>query len=360
MKYIKAAVVLTAMALTAANVTAFARAPYTDIGNAAAETAINYLYDTKCLTFAGTVDIRLFHPDQAITRGELAKLLCDTMPVFQTAGDINKIENPVQAGAKAVSAMLRCGIMTNRGDGTFHPKDIVTREELAAAVYRYMAYYQMETVDKAVKPFADEKEISVSYLPMVQALHRQHIIGQKTEYFRPQQPVTRAEAVLLLFHLVKPDGTYISHVDVQKQVMKILGTVYGSPLSYFDQGTMYWQDDTLVLALKGNIPPELARRLKDEITPAGIVVLRKTKYSRSDYVHMMDKAVRIFVKAEGVQNYVGAEPDYTKEQIVLTAHYPADPDTVAAIAKAVGDHVVRIDVLPAIAQHDAVVTGVQK
>jgi len=115
MKYIKAAVVLTAMALTAANVTAFARAPYTDIGNVAAETAINYLYDTKCLTFAGTVDIRLFHPDQAITRGELAKLLCDTMPVFQTAGDINKIENPVQAGAKAVSAMLRCGYHDQSG-----------------------------------------------------------------------------------------------------------------------------------------------------------------------------------------------------------------------------------------------------
>jgi hypothetical protein len=358
MKYIKAAVVLTAMALTAANVTAFARAPYTDIRNTAAETAINYLYDTRCLTFTGTADIRLFHPEQTITRGELAQLLCDTMPVIRAADSAGTIENPIQEGAKAVSAMLRCGIMTNQGDGTFHPNDIVTREELAAAVYRYMAYYQMENADKAVGPFADEKEISAPYLPMVQSLHRQHIIGQQTDYFRPQQPVTRAEAVLLLFHLVKPDGTYISHVDVQKQVMKTVGTVYGSSLSYFDQGAMYWQGDTLVLALKGGTPLGLVRRLKDEIAPAGVVVLRRTKYSRSDYVRMMDTAVRIFVKAEGVQNYVGAEPDYAKEQIVLTVHYPANLKTTAAIADAVGNHTVRIDVLPTIAPHDA--AGAQK
>ena len=360
MKYIKAAVVLTAMVLTAANVTVFARAPYTDIGNTAAETAINYLDDTKCLTFAGTADIRLFHPDQAITRGELAQLLCDTMPVFRTAGDAGKIEDPVQTGARAVSAMLRCGIMTNQGDGTFHPTDIVTREELAAVIYRYMAYYQMENADTTSTPFADEKEISAQYLPMVQALHRQHVIGQKTNYFRPQQPVTRAEAASLLFRLIKPDGTYISHVDVQKQVMKTLGTLYGSSLSYFDQGTMYWQGDTLVLALKGDIPSGLVRRLKDEITPPGVVVLRKAKYSHSDYIHMRDKAVRIFVKDEGVQNYVGAEPDYAKEQIVLTAHYPVSPDTVAAIAKAVGNHAVRIEVLPAIGQYGAAAVSVQK
>ena len=43
----------------------------------------------------------------------------------------------------------------------------------------------------------------------------------------------------------------------------------------------------------------------------------------------MNKAIHCVVDNEGVQNYVGALPDYVNEQVVLTVRHPVSKATLA-------------------------------
>ena len=82
-----AAFLAAAMLLSASP--AFADAPYTDLGSMADRQAVDYLYDTQCLTF---ITGNSFEPNRVLTRGELAQLL------YNVAGNIPL----VQPGAPAL------------------------------------------------------------------------------------------------------------------------------------------------------------------------------------------------------------------------------------------------------------------
>ena len=48
----------------------------------------------------------------------------------------------------------------------------------------------------------------------------------------------------------------------------------------------------------------------------------------------MNRAIHTIVDKEGVQNYVGAVPDYVHEQIVVTVRHPVSKDTLAELPAA--------------------------
>ena len=50
----------------------------------------------------------------------------------------------------------------------------------------------------------------------------------------------------------------------------------------------------------------------------------------------MNRAIHTIVDKEGVQNYVGAVPDYVHEQIVVTVRHPVSKDTLAELSSRVG------------------------
>ena len=68
--------------------------------------------------------------------------------------------------------------------------------------------------------------------------------------------------------------------------------------------------------------------------------------SHSDYSQLMNKAIHCVVDNEGVQNYVGALPDYVNEQVVLTVRHPVSKATLAELAKRVGAGRVRLETAP--------------
>ena len=67
----KIAAILAAVAILSVSAVS-ADAPYTDLGSLTDRAAVDYLYDTQCLTFI-TGDT--FEPNRVLTRGDLAQLL---------------------------------------------------------------------------------------------------------------------------------------------------------------------------------------------------------------------------------------------------------------------------------------------
>lgn len=67
----KIAAILAAAAILSVSAVS-ADAPYTDLGSLTDRAAVDYLYDTQCLTFI-TGDT--FEPNRVLTRGDLAQLL---------------------------------------------------------------------------------------------------------------------------------------------------------------------------------------------------------------------------------------------------------------------------------------------
>ena len=105
----KIAAILAAAAILSVSAVS-ADAPYTDLGSLTDRAAVDYLYDTQCLTFI-TGDT--FEPNRVLTRGDLAQLLqlaggklaegAFTAPVLVEMARAKQVETPI---AEAVAAII--------------------------------------------------------------------------------------------------------------------------------------------------------------------------------------------------------------------------------------------------------------
>lgn len=342
MKYRALAAVLGTAAILSAGA-ASAEAPYTDLNTLPQRAAVDYLYDTQCLTFV-TGD--QFHPNTVLTRGDLAQLIYNAAANMPLANPEFKDVQPGRA-ADAMAAVAAQGILTGYEDGSFQPDKEVTREEFAGVLYRYLQYCRLADADGEVEAYADEGDVSPAELTAVQVLHSKNIMVPEDNRFRPKDGITRMEAAEVIYHLLHSDEDYVSHVQVEMQVMKCLNAEYGSAVAYFRYGTMYWEGNTLVLGIKGSPGRYLEDRIEHEVTRADAVSIRRVRLSRSDYDRILNSAVNTIVRMEGVQTYVGSIPDYVNEQVVVTVRRPVSEQTLKALTERVGAGVIRIETLAA-------------
>lgn len=337
-----AAFLAAAMLLSASP--AFADAPYTDLGSMADRQAVDYLYDTQCLTF---ITGNSFEPNRVLTRGELAQLLYNVagnIPLVQPGAPALKDVSQGTAG-DAMNAVAAQGILTGYQDGNFQPESPVSREEFADVIYRYLQYSRMADPDQEVTPYADEAQVSPAYAQAVAVLHSKNIMVPADGYFRPKEGMTRADAAQVFYRFMHSDGDYTSHVQIETQVMKAINAEYGSVLAYFQRGTMYWDNDVLVLGIKGSPSKYLTKRIKDDVSKPEAVQIRRVSLSHADYSQLMNRAIHTIVDKEGVQNYVGAVPDYVHEQIVVTVRHPVSKDTLSELSSRVGAGRVRLETM---------------
>ena len=331
MKYRALAAVLGTAAILSAGA-ASAEAPYTDLNTLPQRAAVDYLYDTQCLTFV-TGD--QFHPNTVLTRGDLAQLIYNAAANMPLANPEFKDVQPGRA-ADAMAAVAAQGILTGYEDGSFQPDKEVTREEFAGVLYRYLQYCRLAGADGEEEAYADESDVSPAELTAVRVLHSKNIMVPDDNYFRPKDGITRMEAAEVIYRLLHSDEDYVSHVQVEMQVMKCLNAEYGSAVAYFRYGTMYWEGNTLVLGIKGSPGRYLEDRIEHEVTRADAVSIRRVRLSRSDYDRILNSAVNTIVRMEGVQTYVGSIPDYVNEQVVVTVRRPVSEQTLKALTERVG------------------------
>ena len=154
--------------------------------------------------FSGTGDGK-FSPDNEMTRGMLATTL------WRMAGSPEPTKNAgfsdVLSGAwyyKAVNFCAEKGIVTGISQTAFDPDGIVTREQMAAMVFRYLKYMgkgpqgswmiNLEYTDKAdISDYAFE---GVTYCTM-----KGLFVGKLGNVFDPKGSATRAETAVVLVRL---------------------------------------------------------------------------------------------------------------------------------------------------------------
>ena len=111
--------------------------PFGDVSDGAwYSNAVDYVYENGLM--AGTGDTT-FSPDQTLSKGMVVTIL------WRAAGNPEGIHEEIFSDVAenayyhdAILWAAENGIAAGNGDGTFHPDADVTREQLAAIVYRYV------------------------------------------------------------------------------------------------------------------------------------------------------------------------------------------------------------------------------
>jgi len=196
-------------------------APFADTQDHWAKAFINHLQRTKILPDA----VRLaegyevdgehrFAPDQPISRFELLKLAllsgCITLAedyerLSTSFTDVPSTPRPHEAPEKSlrrrvVYTAVREGIVEGYADGTFRPDAPVNRAE---ALKILLATTKLEPLPEVETPQFSDTPADAWFAPyMLQALRYDIVSGYDDETFRPENPITRAEAAKLIYLLM--------------------------------------------------------------------------------------------------------------------------------------------------------------
>lgn len=175
------------------------------MGDAAwASTAINFLASI------GVVNGRTattFEPNAYVTRAEFTKLVLAaigmTVPAdaYTTSSYTDVAADAWYLGYVEAASML--GIVTGYPEGDFRPDALVSRQEMAAIVYRAVAVRNasLPTV-QAATAWADADQIGDWAVESVTALNVAGVInGTSATTFEPTAAATRAQAAQIIYNL---------------------------------------------------------------------------------------------------------------------------------------------------------------
>lgn len=132
-------------------------------------------------------------PEQEITREEAAQLLFKVMGVENSEQKDSFTDvSSARWSYPAVSALPQHGVIFGYGDGTFRPEQEITRAEFVSMVSRWKPGVGSETVSfpDAAGHWAQNA--------IENAASNGWIAGYEDGTFRPEQPITRAEAFAVL------------------------------------------------------------------------------------------------------------------------------------------------------------------
>lgn len=147
-----------------------------------------------------------FDPEGTLTRGMVVTMLHRAAGEPAAEGDtaFTDVEDSAWY-AEAVAWAAENGIVNGMGDGTFAPDADITREQLAAILYRYAGYALLDTNIGAAEltEFADRRSISAYAVEaMTWAVHTQLMMGSDN-YLTPAANATRAQAAVAFSRLLK-------------------------------------------------------------------------------------------------------------------------------------------------------------
>ena len=146
----------------------------------------------------------LFAPHSACTRAQLVTIL------YRLEGSPAASANPfndVARGSyyeKAVAWAAEHGIVTGYGDGLFGPSDRITREQLAAILYRYAQYKKLDVSvgeDTNILSYNDATRISDYAFPSMQWACGAGLLKGANSDLLPKNTATRAQMATILYRL---------------------------------------------------------------------------------------------------------------------------------------------------------------
>ena len=182
--------------------------PFTDVASDAwYAQAVAYVYRQGLMS--GTAQDR-FSPDLTTNRAMLVTIL------YRLAGspavDGGSAFTDVSGGdwfASGVAWASANGIVTGYGDGRFGPNDPITREQMAAILYRYAGFAGQSTAGQAdLSGYTDAGQVSpYAAEAMGWAADRGLITGVSADTLAPGGSATRAQVATILMRFCQMDET---------------------------------------------------------------------------------------------------------------------------------------------------------
>ena len=163
--------------------------------------AVRYAYETGLMDGVGD---SLFAPNSETTRAQLVTILYRLAGQPAVSGDLPFTD--VESGTWYTDAVLwaaQNGIVNGVSETEFAPGEDITREQLAAILYRYAAYQGYDVSQRAdLSGFGDASSISGYAQEALSWAHAQGLVlGFEDGSLRPQGTASRAQiaAVLMRF-----------------------------------------------------------------------------------------------------------------------------------------------------------------
>lgn len=147
------------------------------------------------------VGASLFAPDLTTSRAMIVTILyrLEGTPQVDQASPFTDVEDSAWY-AKAVTWANAQGIVTGYGGGRFGPEDTITREQMAAILYKYAQYKGQDTSKQAdLSVYTDQGQVSTYARNAVSWAVAQGLIsGTAPGVLSPGGSTTRAQAAVIL------------------------------------------------------------------------------------------------------------------------------------------------------------------
>ena len=174
--------------------------PFTDASTTAwYHDGVHYCIENGLMSGCGS---GLFGPNDNLSRAQLAQIFYNKEGQPTVTG--GSVFTDVADGAwytPAVTWAAANGIVTGYGNGLFGPNDPITREQLAAMLWRYAEFKDCDTTQGGmiIREFSDYESISGYAMDaMTWAVNAGVIGGYEDQTLRPQATATRAQAAQML------------------------------------------------------------------------------------------------------------------------------------------------------------------
>ena len=159
---------------------------------------VRYVYEKGIMDGTGT---DRFSPNAPLTRAMIVTILYRMAGSPSVSGSSDFTD--VAAGkwfAKAVAWAAANGIVNGYGSGLFGPNDPVTREQLAAILYRYAVYGGMTavTLEENLGSFADTAQLSAYAIQAMNWAVGQGLINGSGSNLVPKAQATRAQVAAII------------------------------------------------------------------------------------------------------------------------------------------------------------------
>ena len=169
---------------------------------------IDYVIENKIMQGTGPAT---FEPNINLTRAMLVQVLYNIENKPATSGGMTFDDVPADAWfADAIAWASANGVVNGYGNGNFGPNDSVTREQMAAMLYRYANYKGYDTSAFAsLGAFVDAADVSGYAIPAMQwAVGAGLINGRDATHLVPQGTATRAEVSTIVTRFCRAYSIY--------------------------------------------------------------------------------------------------------------------------------------------------------
>ena len=151
------------------------------------------------------ISVSRFGPDETMTRGMLVTVLwrLDNKPAAGNATDFADVDINAYY-AEAVAWANARNIVLGKSKTEFAPNELVTREQIAAIMYRYAKYKEYDTSKTAdLDKFNDADKVSGYVVKALMWANAAGLInGRANKNLDPQSDATRAEVAAIMQRFV--------------------------------------------------------------------------------------------------------------------------------------------------------------